>query len=546
MTRLTSKTYSVGNTQGSVTYEYLDHQTDTNRTTGVVGSITYFGSGALTLAARYYDYDANGNITREYRGLKTDSKVSETYTYDSKNQLVRHDSKSQNKSFTYTYDNAGNILSKSNYAYTIGNLGTATGTINYAYQSTDGWGDKLTIYNSKAITYDQIGNMLSYDGKTYTWQGRELSQITSGSTTYSYKYNADGIRTEKIVNGTKTEYFLNGSRILAQTTNGETMWFFYDSQGSRVGLVQGDATYYYMYNVQGDVVGLVDAETGSIVATYEYDAWGKCTAVTNATGYTVGTDNPFRYRGYYYDSETGLYYVSSRYYDPEIGRFISADTENLLLSNPAGLSDKNLYAYCDNDPINRLDEDGDIWHIVVGGIVGGFISGIVKVSSNIAQGKKATEGLGIALLAGAASGALAATGVGLIGIAAGNTVISMAESAVNQYSNSGSVNIGETLFDGAVGGIIGSFGGKGTGTKQLNDLGKQIIKRTSNAVEHKGLKSGFTELKKASIFYVKSTRGYYNKQYSLKPIKWNVIGSGVNAAITSEYMKGQYVHWIGR
>ena len=199
--------------------------------------------------------------------------------------------------------------------------------------------------------------MTSYNGSTYTWQGRELRKITSGSNTYSYKYNADGIRTSKTVNGTKTEFFLNGSQILAQKTGDTTMLFFYDSAGKRVGFANGDTLYYYLYNVQGDVIAIMRAATGQIVAKYSYDAWGKCT-VTNATGYTVGEKNPFRYRGYYYDTETGLYYLNSRYYSPEFGRFISADS---FVSTGQGTTGGNMFAYCGNNPVNRFDPDGDVF-----------------------------------------------------------------------------------------------------------------------------------------------------------------------------------------
>ena len=121
-----------------------------------------------------------------------------------------------------------------------------------------------------------------------------------------YTYTPDGIRSSKTVNGTKTEYLLNGTQILAQKTGGDVMWFFYDSTGTRIGVQQGNVTAYYMYNLQGDVVGLADAATGKIIAKYLYDAWGKCVSVENAGGYTIGTANPFRYRGYYFDNESYL------------------------------------------------------------------------------------------------------------------------------------------------------------------------------------------------------------------------------------------------
>ena len=233
-------------------------------------------------------------------------------------------------------------------------------TKTYTYGDSS-WADLLTQYNGKAITYDGIGNMLTYNGSTYTWMGRELRKITNGSNTYSYKYNADGIRTSKTVNGTTTEFFLNGSQILAQKTGDSVMRFFYDSTGKRVGFANGTMLFYYLYNVQGDVIAIVRAATGQIVAKYSYDAWGKCT-VTNATGYAVGDKNPFRYRGYYYDTETGLYYLNSRYYNPEFGRFISVDT---VMGVNSDISTYNLFAYCGNNPITRYDNGGMSWNSIV-------------------------------------------------------------------------------------------------------------------------------------------------------------------------------------
>ena len=133
------------------------------------------------------------------------------------------------------------------------------------------------------------------------------------------------------------------------------MRFFYDSTGKRVGFANGTILFYYLYNLQGDVIAIVRAATGQVVAKYSYDAWGNCT-VTNAAGYAVGDKNPFRYRGYYYDTETGLYYLNSRYYNPEFGRFISADG---FVSTGQGITGSNMFAYCGNNPINRYDPSGN-------------------------------------------------------------------------------------------------------------------------------------------------------------------------------------------
>ena len=106
-----------------------------------------------------------------------------------------------------------------------------------------------------------------------------------------------------------------------------------------------------MYNPQGDVIGLFDDEL-NVVVEYTYDSWGKILSITGPLQYSLGRTNPFRYRGYYYDNESGMYYLNSRYYHPEIGRFINADETDVITSTTLGLTDKNLYSYCDNNPLS--------------------------------------------------------------------------------------------------------------------------------------------------------------------------------------------------
>ena len=118
---------------------------------------------------------------------------------------------------------------------------------------------------------------------------------------------------------------------------------------------------------------------GSELVTYIYNAWGKPISIQDTSSNQIGSINPIRYRGYYYDSETGFYYVSSRYYDPEVGRFISADTTEILgVSN--SLYDKNLYAYCDNNPVVREDVTGKVWDTALDAV--SFAAGIADVANN--------------------------------------------------------------------------------------------------------------------------------------------------------------------
>ena len=183
-----------------------------------------------------------------------------------------------------------------------------------------------------------------------TWQnGRELAALTKTGVNASYAYGEGGLRISKTVNGTETQYCWDGSRLLAQKTGDTWMHFLYDETGSVIGFRYNGGIYIFTKNLQGDIISVVNAFSGETAASYVYDSWGK---VVSATG-TLAEVNPIRYRGYYYDTETGLYYVSSRYYDPEIGRFINAD--GIIFT---GIKSSNMYAYCTNDPIGKQDSGG--------------------------------------------------------------------------------------------------------------------------------------------------------------------------------------------
>ena len=172
--------------------------------------------------------------------------------------------------------------------------------------------------------------------------------------TSSYTYNHDGIRISKTVDGALTDYLVDGSTIVAQRTGYDTLWFMYDSDGTRVGFTYHDYAYYYMKNAQGDVTSIIDGDM-NVVVEYSYDAWGKLIDTTGSEANFIGKLNPFLYRGYYYDAETGMYYLGSRFYDPVVGRFLNAD-EQLHLE--IGLNGANLFAYCLNSPVNMVDLDG--------------------------------------------------------------------------------------------------------------------------------------------------------------------------------------------
>ncbi len=197
-----------------------------------------------------------------------------------------------------------------------------------------------------------------YDGKSFTWSFRKLMGFTDNSNnTVSYTYDCDGIRTSKTVNNVTTQYLLSGSTILQETAPNKTIIYEYDESGYLRGMVYNGSRYVYIRNGTDDIIGILDP-SGSLAARYDYDAFGQCT-VTNYNGSTIGNINPFRYRSYYYDTESGFYYLNARYYDPNTRRFISTDEFEYLGSSDSIIS-YNLFVYCSNNPLNRVDPDGTI------------------------------------------------------------------------------------------------------------------------------------------------------------------------------------------
>ncbi len=165
------------------------------------------------------------------------------------------------------------------------------------------------------------------------------------------------------------------------------LWYYYDASGAPVAFsMQGTPVlYFYRKNLQGDVTGVYKGSTGALLVSYVYDAWGKVTA-TDEAGTTesanVLTYNPYLYRGYRYDSETGLYYLNSRYYDPETGRFINADG---FVSTGQGILGNNMFAYCLNNPISLLDKDGnapELWQAFVS--VSSIVCGLLLSTTGVA------------------------------------------------------------------------------------------------------------------------------------------------------------------
>jgi len=372
-------------------------------------------------------------------------------------------------------------------------LGPVLDTIYYTYGNSN-WGDLLTAHDGMLITYDTIGNPLSYLGWTFTWeQGRQLATMAKGGTTWTFTYDASGLRTQR-TNGTNTyKYTYHGSQLTHMTYNGTALHFSYDVNGYPLSVVYGGNTYYYATNLQGDVVAILDS-TGAAVVTYTYDAWGMPLTTVDNTSFGLGDLNPLRYRGYVYDHETELYYLQSRYYNPEWGRFLNADAIDYLGVDGSPVS-YNLFVYCKNNPVNHADTHGTFINTITGAIVGAIIGAISAAmnSDNI------WAGVGIGAATGAIAGAaadiaIATGGLGAIAIAAiGGAAASGINYAATETINGRAIDLGTLALEMTIGAAANmlTFGvGRGNlkprGGKLLSnmtkDFSESIMKGTTKTV----------------------------------------------------------------
>ena len=309
-----------------------------------------------------YEYDAEEritSITEKYTVDKVETTDTTSYTYDALGQLLTETNvvqtidRSQEEPVVTVTSKLVNSMEYDNY----GNIKTKNG-IEYTYDTT--WKDLLLQVgtgDNSTISYDDQGNPLTYLGHTLTWEkGRQLKKFDN----IEYTYNANGIRTSKKVNGVLHTYTLDGTKILRESWSGKTIIPLYDNEDNVCGILYNNVPYYFIKNLQGDVIAIVDKDAQT-VARYSYDAWGKCT-ITEAcieltNGVDIATINPFRYRGYYYDEEIGLYYLQSRYYDANTGRFVNTDSADVI-SQSSNIFDCNIYIYCHNNPVNNIDISG--------------------------------------------------------------------------------------------------------------------------------------------------------------------------------------------
>ena len=348
------------------------------------------------------------------------------------------------------------------------------------------------MYNGEEITYDGIGNPLSYRGWTMNWQGgRQLAGMTKGSDTLSFAYNESGLRTSKTVNGVTHNYVWHGSKLAADITDAYALYFHYDSSGEVIGFTRTangtDTEYFYVKNFQGDILKVITA-TGTEAATYTYDAWGR---VLTSTG-DIADVNPLRYRGYYYDVETSLYYLQSRYYDPDVERFVNAD---VYTTTGQGIIEHNMFTYCNNNPVVASDPAGTSGLFILANAVFGAVVGAAsQIATNVLTGNPALSGVIGAAVGGAVYNVVALSGNLVAASAAGSAAGSAAEAVTNELGAyiSGkkeltSKNLMNSLADVACKTVNGTLTAATTGK-----LASKIIKTNHNWFQPVKFTSCFT------------------------------------------------------
>ncbi|QVK19282.1 DNRLRE domain-containing protein [Mycoplasmatota bacterium] len=373
----------------------------------------------LVFRTMTYNYDEVGNI-KQY--VDKDNSMNQTlqynYKYDSLNQLLREDIHTPSKQVTksYEYENHGNIQYVREYNYTDPMLeisGTPISIIKYFYDSE--WKDQLkrvSYVDSSDTVLSDIYNSSSYDGQGnpvynneyyYYWKGRELTAVFDRVSLFAtYKYNDQGIRIYKKTHYGEYTYQLNGDKVIYEeikrSSSTDKITYTYDVDGKLFSMIvnKNNVTteYWYMRNLQGDIIALLD-NNGTQVVKYTYDAWGNKIDTYDNSGIDLAKLNPYCYRGYRYDEETGWYYLNSRYYNPEIGRFINSDG---LIGEIGDILGHNMYSYCGNNPVMRVDPSGYAWWnwalsgaAVVGGTVLCFVPGMQVIGVGFIVG--GTSGL---------------------------------------------------------------------------------------------------------------------------------------------------------
>ena len=327
-----------------------------DHTTDRVVALYYLKNGVSDTKFTY-TYDNMGNVI----SISENGVQKSKYEYDLLNRLVKETDIAKGIEICYTIDNEGNILTKS------------TNGERKEYKYLDG-SDKLVSFGGENFVYDAIGNPTTYRNKTLSWEnGRELKSYQDGENLYTYTYDSNSFRKTKTVNGQTTTYVYENGKLLREERASQSIDYLYGADGI-IGIKVNETVYLFRKNIFGDVTEIYDTN-GALIGKYSYTAYGECSIDLQEN--SVVSINPIRYRSYYYDSETNLYYLKSRYYDPETGRFITIDDTSYIM--PDEVNGLNLYAYCADNPVMNVDPNGTfLLGLVVGLVVGALVVGVIS------------------------------------------------------------------------------------------------------------------------------------------------------------------------
>ena len=405
------------------------------------------------------------------------------------------------------YSTAGNIRS-------ITKDGTVTKSFGYTNLS---WPDLLTSVTSGSTTKDVLyegqsktsdlptsGNPVTYyNGRDYhfDWsKGRQLTEAVVGGQTVKYAYDMAGVRSSKQVGDTTYSYTTLSGKVMRQAWgDNNALEFVYDDSSQPFAVIykHGSAAelYYYLVNAQGDVAAILDS-SGTMVAFYDYDAWGNCTVYNSSAKVltdptSIANINPLRYRGYYYDAETGFYYLQSRYYDPAICRFINADT--FATTDANGFLSANMFAYCENNPVGNSDPNGEFLNTLIGAVTGAALGAALALVTGENVKAAAISGAISGAVSGFAADVIIATGGSALVVAgvygAAGALGSFAGSVAAQRSEGKQVNYGEAFAEGLFGAAFGSVGGLMTGS--VTPMMKQVQQTAGKKVVARGITKSY-------------------------------------------------------
>lgn len=348
--------------------------------------------------------------------------------------------------------------------------------VSYTYAS--GYKDMLTNFNGEAITYDAMGRPATIGGQSLTWSKK--GKLVSLDNHIVYTYGLNGTRTSKTVNGNRTTYFVLNNKILAERSDSKEIIYHYSSD-RLIGFALNGIEYIYERNIQGDVLRIYRKDNLKLVAKYYYDAYGNH-VVVNQSEEKIGDINPFRYRGYYFDSETGWYYLNSRYYSPAMGRFISPDELSILDETKSQINGLNLYMYCGDNPVMNVDPSGkfivSLTALFIGAIAGAVVSATVNAVSQGIQNGWSNINVGEVLFSaaiGAIGSAIGSSSIGTIGQIGTNALLSMVESAGADLINKRNINMANVITSAFIGGAFALLGG--SGIQNSKKLAPQLLSR---------------------------------------------------------------------